>query len=212
VKNPIILALTGILLSSCSYKVDKEKEAPLKFEGASLGFSQVQALALGPKCARCHDWASSYTSTKAVALEISARVQSTTAGFQMPPASAPQLTANEKAAIVAWVSAGAPEVPGEITQPITPPPVEPPPSEPAPPERLHFALVKAKVFDAKCMSCHGTEFDTFEHTKPWIKEIEFRIQDIGGASQMPPPNRPQLTEEEKNMVLEWIRAGAPNEE
>lgn len=212
-KNSLLLLLSGLLLSACSYKVDKEPEQLVQFDGSKLSFAEVRAMALGPKCARCHDWVASFTETKALASEISDRVQGLGPNRQMPPASASQLTQNEKSAIVAWVAAGANEVPGQIDQPVTPPPVEPPPVEPPPvePPRLNFALVKTKVLDVKCLRCHKEEFDTFEHTAPFIKDIEFRIQDIGGTEQMPPPNRPQLTEEEKNLLLEWIRSGAPKE-
>jgi|GEM_PF-7118402 len=211
-----ILLLSCLLLSSCSYKVEKEPEELVKFDGSKLSFAEVRSLALGPKCARCHDWVASYAETRALASDISDRVQGLGPNRQMPPASSSQLSANEKAAIVAWVAAGAQEVPGQVEQPVTPPPVEPPPVEPPPvepppPVKLTFAVVKAKVLDPKCLRCHKAELDTFEHTAPLIKDIEFRIQDIGGFEQMPPPNRPQLTDEEKNMLLEWIRSGAPKE-
>ncbi len=223
-KNLMTIVAAGILLSSCSYKVDKEAEAPVKFDGKTLSFAQVRSMALGPKCARCHDWVASYEETKALAQEISNRVQGLGGNRQMPPSSASQLTENEKAAIVAWVAAGALENPGQVEQPVTPPPVEPPPVEPPPvepppvepppvepPAKPNFALIKSKVLDPKCLRCHKSDFDTFEHTAPLIKDIEFRIQDIGGDFQMPPPNKPQLSEEEKALVLEWIRSGAPNE-
>jgi uncharacterized membrane protein len=227
-KQIFTVMLSALLLASCSYKVEKEKEETLKLDTSSLGFAQIRSLALGPKCSRCHgndDWMNSYPAAKAAAQDISDRVQGIGPNRPMPPASATPLTATEKAAIVAWVAAGAPEFPGQAPveqpvnpppvepPPVTPPPVEPPPSEPPPveppPPALNFALIKAKVFDAKCMRCHKAELDTYENTRPFIKDIEFRIQDIGGEFQMPPPNRPQLTDQEKNLVLEWIRSGAP---
>lgn len=211
-KNLILISISGLLLSACSYKVEKEREAPAKIDGASLSFAQVSSMALAPKCARCHAWATSYSGSAAVAFGdtgIGARVQSNTPGFMMPPASSPQLSANEKAAILAWVDAGAKEFPAQPdTPPVITPPIDPPLTEP---QKLTFALIKQKVFAAKCLRCHGAELDTFEHTLPLIKDIEFRVQDIGGFDQMPPANRTQLTDEEKNMLLEWIRSGAPNE-
>jgi uncharacterized membrane protein len=211
IKKYLNLALAGLLLSSCSYKVDKEAEQPVMFDGAKLSFNEVRSMALGPKCARCHDFVASYADTKALASEISDRVQGIGPFRQMPPASASQLTSNEKAAIVAWVAAGAREIPGQVDQPVTPPPVTPPPVEPPAPEKLTFAVVKAKVIDAKCLRCHKTDFDTFEHTAPLIQDIKFRIQDIGGMDQMPPEGKTQLTPEEKTLVLDWIQAGAPKE-
>lgn len=213
--NLIIPALAALLLASCSYKVEKEKEEATLVDGAGLGFAQMRSV-LAPKCARCHggdDWMNSYPAAKAIAQDISDRVQGIGPNRPMPPANSSQLTAAEKAAIVAWVQAGAPEVPGQqpVERPVTPPPSEPPPVEPPPPPRLNFATVKAKVFDGKCLRCHQEELDTFEHTRPFLKDIEFRVQDIGGEGQMPPPNKAQLTPGELQLVLDWIRSGAPEE-
>lgn len=226
VKYQIIFALSALLLASCSYKVEKEKEEIARIDGASLGFAQVRSV-LGPKCSRCHGgdaWMSSYPAAKAIAQELSDRVQGIGPNRPMPPPNATQLTEAEKAAIVAWVKAGAPEAPGQqpVEQPVTPPPAEPPPVEPPPvepppveppppPPRLNFALVKAKVFDGKCLRCHREQLDAFANTRPLLKDIEFRVQDIGGEAQMPPSNKPQLTEEELKLVLDWIRSGAPEE-
>jgi uncharacterized membrane protein len=69
--------------------------------------------------------------------------------------------------------------------------------------------VKAKVFDLKCIRCHDTDFDTFEHTSPLLKDIEFRVQAMGTDDQMPPARATQLTEDEKKQLLDWIHAGAP---
>ena len=211
VKNQILLALSALLLASCSYKVEKEKEEIARIDGASLGFAQVRSV-LGPKCSRCHGgdaWMNSYPAAKAIAQDLSDRVQGIGPNRPMPPPNATQLTEAEKAAIVAWVKAGAPEVPGQqpVEQPVTPPP----PVDPPPPPRLNFALVKAKVFDGKCLRCHREQLDTFANTRPLLKDIEFRVQDIGGEAQMPPANKPQLTQEELQLVLDWIRSGAPEE-
>lgn len=204
------LLIGGFLLFSCSYKVEKIKEERTKPDGASLSFAQVSGMALAPKCARCHGWATSYAGAAAVAFGdngIMARVQSNTPGFQMPPASSPQLSANEKAAIVAWVMAGAKEFSGSPPSPVSPP-VQPAPPPATP---LNFEQVRAKVFTRRCQSCHGAEFETFESTARTLRDIEFRIQDTGGAMQMPPEGSTQLSDEEKNLVLAWIRAGAPND-
>ena len=210
-KNLITLAICASLLASCSYKVEKEKEEPVRLDARSIGFAQVSGM-FGAKCSRCHTgdaWMTNYATAKLRSAEISRRVQGAGPEPVMPPPNATQLTAGEKAAIVSWVSAGAPEVPGQQPeeQPVTPPP----PVDPPPPPRLNFALVKSRVFDGKCLRCHREQLDTFANTRPLLKDIEFRVQDIGGESQMPPPNRPQLTEEELKLVLDWIRSGAPEE-
>ncbi len=218
------LLLTLALLSSCSYKVEKEKEPSVALDRASLGFSEIRSLAFGPKCSRCHgndDWMNSYPAAQRLAQEISERVQGIGSRPAMPPPNSPQLTNREKQAIVAWVAAGAPEVPGEPSPPApTEPPVEPPaepeppkpdPTEPPAPPRLNFARIRAQVFESKCIRCHQSELDTYEQTAPLLSDIEYRVQDIGGMFQMPPANRAQLTEEEKNLLLEWIRSGAPKD-
>lgn len=195
--------LITLLLSSCAYKVQKEPEAgPEKISGP-IAFSRIQAEVL-PKCTRCHGWAESYEGVRPLLSEIAARVASRDPGFRMPMPGSPDLTAGERALLLEWIARGGPEgEPGEGTQPEPPvtPPVPPPPA-------LNFAAVKAKVFDAKCLRCHGRDLDTYENARPLLREIDFRVR-LEGAGQMPPASRPQLTAEEKQLLLDWIQAGAP---
>jgi uncharacterized membrane protein len=198
----LLVLTTALSLSACSYKVDKAPEDPSGTLQGSLGFSQVQTSILGPKCSRCHGWISSYGGVQIHLEEISQRIQSTDSSFQMPPPGNAGLTTEEKSALLTWIAAGAPEIPGQAPKPVTPPP------DSGPPE-LNFASVSAHVLQPRCIQCHDTDFDTFDHTKPLIAEISFRIHAFGTDKQMPPANKTQLTPDELKLLDDWIAAGAP---
>lgn len=209
----LILNLLCIVVSltSCSYRTEKMSESPgLGVAQSSMSFAQIQSSILVPKCVSCHHHANdfgTYDATKAAAADIASRVRSTDPSVMMPrPGSAP-LTAEEKNALLRWIDRGTPEdstssPPGNSPAPQLPPPVEP---------GLNFAYVQETALKPKCLSCHHhrNDFDSFEHTRPLLKEIQYRIHAFGTEDQMPPENRPQLTAEELKLVEDWINAGAP---
>jgi uncharacterized membrane protein len=204
-----ILLITALLFSSCSYRVEKESEPTVKLNTNALGFSEVQAAILGPKCARCHGFVASYEGVVANLAAIAARTQSTDPGFMMPPPGRGSLTAEEKAALQSWIERGAPQVGegGPVTEPAPrPSPMPaPPPAKPA----LSFAFVQQQVFTPKCAKCHGGMVGSYENVVAKLTEIESRVRSTFEWEQMPPPRASQLTEEEKNLLLDWIKAGAP---
>jgi len=204
-RNATLLAL-ALLISSCSYRVEKESEPAVKLNANALGFSEVQAAIFGPKCARCHGFVTSYEGVVANLSAIAARTQSTDPGFMMPPPGRGSLTAEEKAALQSWIDRGAPQV-GEGSEPITEPAPrpDPPPAKPA----LSFAFVQQQVFTPKCAKCHGGMVGSYEKVVGNLTEIESRVRSTFEWEQMPPPRASQLTEEEKNLLLDWIKAGAP---
>lgn len=45
-----------------------------------------------------------------------------------------------------------------------------------------------------------------------LAKVEARHEDLGGSgSSMPPPERPQLPEDERALLRAWIEGGAPRE-
>lgn len=214
------LLIFAFLISSCAYRVEKEGEPTAKLNANAMGFSEVQAAILGPKCARCHsDWAASYEGVVANLAEISARVASADPGFMMPPPGRGTLTAEEKAALQGWISRGAPQFAdgGTGNQPVNPAPnpgpnpPEPPKNSPTPvpaPPGLNFANVQEKVFTPKCSRCHGF-VESYDGVVARLAGIESRVRSPLEFEQMPPPKAAQLTDEEKNLLLDWIKAGAP---
>src|SRR2546427_30942 len=121
----------------------------------------------------------------------------------MPRPGSTPLTPEEKTALLSWIAAGAPEVPGQA------PPVTPPVEPPVP--GLNFGWVKQQVLQPKCLSCHrhADDFDTYADTRPLLVEIQRRIHAIGTDDQMPPAGKPQLTDDELKLLDDWLAAGAP---
>jgi uncharacterized membrane protein len=204
------LLLIALLISSCSYRVEKEGETAVKLNANALGFSEVQAAILGPKCARCHGFVASYEGVVANLDAIAARTQSADPGFMMPPPGRGSLTAEEKAALQSWIDRGAPQV-GEGGGPVTEPTSRPDPIPAPPPVKpaLSFAFVQQQVFTPRCAKCHGGMVGSYESVVAKLTEIESRVRSTFEWEQMPPPRASQLTEEEKNLLLDWIKAGAP---
>lgn len=202
--------ILAILLSSCAYRVEKESEPTARLNANAVGFSEVQAAILGPKCARCHGWVASYDEVVANLDELSARVQSGDPGFMMPPPGRGTLTAEEKAALQGWIERGAPRFAegGGESRPPEPIPDPLPPPAPATPG-LNFAHVQEKVLTPKCARCHGGMMGSYESVVANLTEIESRVRSAFEFDQMPPARAPQLNEEEKNLLLDWIKAGAP---
>lgn len=206
------LLIFALLISSCAYRVEKEAEPTLQLNANALGFSEVQAAILGPKCARCHGFVSSYEGVIANLAGISARAASADPGFMMPPPGRGTLTNEEKAALQSWIDRGAPQFAegGTGNQPVNPPPAPAPTPVPAPaPGGLNFATVQQKVLTPKCARCHGGMVSSYANVVPMLTEIESRVRSPLEFEQMPPSRAPQLTEEEKNLLLDWIKAGAP---
>jgi uncharacterized membrane protein len=206
------------ILPACSYRVEKEALDKAKVNPQAVGFTEVQVAVLGPKCARCHGFVATYEGVIANLADISARVSSTDADFMMPPPNAAPLTADEKAALLGWIARGAPRVGGgEVEQPATPPsppvpaPVPSPPVPPSLPPQLTYANVRDSVLVPKCARCHSALVNSYDEVLVNLSEIASRVRSPFDFDQMPPPRAAQLTEEEKNLLLDWIEAGAPKE-
>lgn len=222
--NLLWIALISLLFG-CSYrdlKTTEPSSGSLGQSGASLSFQQIQASILGPKCARCHGWVANYDTVKSLGQEIQARINSMSANFVMPPPNAAALSPEEKSALSSWIAAGSP-LEGGVTQPTPPIPSQPnePPSPPSPPTppvppgtpapRLSFETVNRDVFQPKCARCHSGMMSSYERVVANLNLIEMRVRSTFDFEKMPPPRAPQLTNEELNLLLDWIQAGAPKD-
>lgn len=75
-----------------------------------------------------------------------------------------------------------------------------------------FAEVRDKVFQVHCFTCHGNggsaggvNLETYAAAAPWAPQIKFDIvNDI-----MPKAPNPPVPQDQKNIVIAWVDAGAP---
>jgi hypothetical protein len=122
-----------LALFSCGYKVEKEPSQNLNLTDIpmeKMGYAELQTLVLQPKCATCHNWATSgnYDLVFSRIADIQAKV---TAG-EMPKANSATgpLTNSEREILLSWIARGAPEL--GSSNPNTPVPA-PKPTLPNPP-------------------------------------------------------------------------------
>lgn len=97
--------------------------------------------------------------------------------------------------------------------PVEESPVVEVPAPPAPPPPPAFVCettypnVAEKVFKARCTGCHGTKgginLESYENIKPHLSIIRAVVD----ADEMPP--KTPLAPEQKQLLLKWIDAGAP---
>jgi len=74
-----------------------------------------------------------------------------------------------------------------------------------------YASLRVNVFLAKCFTCHtnrAIKLDTYASVTGAIANNSLRNRINNNI--MPPVNSPQLSATEKNFLLQWIDAGAPN--
>lgn len=204
-KSLTIVIFLSVVLSSCSYRTEKEP-APVGRSTANLNFPDIEARILGPRCARCHagDLVASYEAVVANLGEISRRIQLPAGSRGAMPPGAP-LSAADRQALLAWAATGAPKAPGPNREEEPTPTAPPPPATPTPPAPFSFAEVQSKVFAPKCARCHAGMMAKYESVKENLDAIETMIS----SGQMPPSRAPQLTEEERQLVLRWIAMGSP---
>lgn len=121
----------------------------------------------------------------------------------MPPGQ--PLASAEKETLRAWINGG--------PSTVAPPPVVNGP-EPT------FSYLKSNVFGPKCASCHytghtrgGYAFDTYTNVLKAVNKSKPEssvLYTISRSGQMPPRSSPQLSSEQVNLILEWIKKGALN--
>ncbi len=78
---------------------------------------------------------------------------------------------------------------------------------------ITFEQVKSQVFQPRCFSCHGNgassggvNLSTFASARTWASQIKFAVIN----NTMPKSPNPPLAPAEKDLVIAWVDAGAPN--
>jgi mono/diheme cytochrome c family protein len=218
-----LLILAATLYSCGNYEEFKEDPSALFSRVApdtALTFEQVNNQVLTPKCVKCHPGYSDFDTVKADLDKIVSEVRSDSMPKDGP------LSEQEKQLLFSWIFAGAPR--GDVSP--GPAPVKPGPT---------FDTLVQGVFGAKCIACHrvnpddpndrgeapfalndrtdlmvyATQFNPFVFDFEFPEESEFvkRFTSDNPVERMPPERSgfEPLTEEERELVIEWIRKGLP---
>lgn len=70
-------------------------------------------------------------------------------------------------------------------------------------QRLHFALVRERIFEQHCTGCHSA-YNNYQSVKASLNDIVDEVM-----SGRMPKNKSPLNSQEKELLLNWIEAGAP---
>lgn len=214
-----------LALGSCGFKKIKNgnKSEDLievqiaRINSRTIGFEQIKSKILTQNCLACHSGRkepnlSTYAGVKSALSEI----ENTVNRKKTMPKKGP-LSISLQAYLQAWINNGAPEIASESEgdQPATPEVIIRP---------VTFSVIKAKVFQTNCNSCHSignhaenqeplTELETYKSTmsvKEWLDPIIFGGEgdvSVPVEDRMPPPNTPQLTNDQKSLLKMWFEDG-----
>ncbi len=217
----IMMVLLTVIVAACgNYEETKgfvEVGSARLDRTKSISFKEVSEQIFKSKCTSCHI---QYESYAGVVNELGA-IRSAVASNRMPK-NMPALNSAQKELLFAWIDAGAPQGGSVDSGPIDPVPLVP-----------TWQSLSSKVFYPKCTSCHNpngeAKFLDLSTRQAWF---DGRSRDFGGITlldfdhpqesyllevindpyePMPPlwSNIAQLTEEEKEVLIEWIRKGLP---
>jgi uncharacterized membrane protein len=182
----------------------------------------MKAQIFQPKCLTCH---ATSTANKDPNLETYAAIVANISDIQgdvqsgrMPFRKAP-LSAQEKDLLAKWISMGMPEITSSKPQPTpepkperspTPSPTPKPAPTPTEPEILDFATVNKNVLQPSCIKCHSGATPKGEVSLESYTDLLINIGDIrDDVEKGIMPKRSTLTPEQKALILDWIKAGAP---
>ena len=75
---------------------------------------------------------------------------------------------------------------------------------------MNFKFINSKILEAKCTSCHGTSgninLESYDSVKANLAKIQTSV-----FVEQSMPKRGSLTPEEKRLLWNWIKIGAPQE-
>lgn len=171
-----------------------------------IDFATVHATVIGPKCVRCHNNMTgndgganleTYANVKALIQRIQFR---SLERRDMPPTG---LALAEAQVLAAWIEQGAPEkVDGPIEKP-----------EDIENQVINFALIRDKVFQKHCLSCHSAPNPDDDIDLADLPTVRFKANRIFQRTfvtkDMPIPPSPGLTPAERRVLLRWFDLGMP---
>ncbi len=206
------------LFSACSLE---PRHSPSQFENtssesfkATIFFDEIKEKIINPHCLICH---SNYSNYQTVKFHLPAIINSVAS--KRMPLNAPPLPEDLLDLLEAWLDEGAPLEKNEpdesqdIIQPLNP----------------TWDSLSLYVFEPKCFVCHNPKGEApwvdfsnrstmiktlIEHinfSQPENSNLIHRLKDSEEPMPPLPPfsNLPQLTEDEINVVVEWINRGLP---
>lgn len=217
-----VVLIPFVILTSCNYKQDKALElvsapAAQAISDDQLNFKFVSDNVLRAKCLNCHSDAHGNKGginleTYSNAFALIEKIRAEVAEKAMPLSPAPALTDYEMKLVITWIDSGAKEFATSLSQPASPPVVvvpEPTPLEennPPMPEGAVFAAVMKQVIGPKCLKCHsGSAAFNFESFQNVVMFKDLIVQAVENGSM---PMGDTLSNEQKNLIVGWVRAGA----
>ena len=121
-----------------------------------------------------------------------------------PPSGGSALSENEISVIRDWIEIGAPEKEGDPGSPTT----GGSSGDPVDPAQISYSVVRKKIFEPRCISCHGSSgglnLETYLNTKAAMGQIAVAVL---VEKRMPPDGDLKATD--LKLLSEWIKAGAP---
>ena len=216
----LLASLTFLLgLSACGFRHDKptvdEGLIGKQLNSRSIGYAEIRSTILVPKCLACHSGQDKpdLTTYSAIKKNLPDIVKSTLNSHKMPKDGT--LSQRLRDYLERWVNMGAPEVADVTHDPAPSPPVGAAISRP-----VTFSQLKDKVLTPSCNGCHSignthgfTELETYKSVmsvEEWLQPMVFGIYGdtvVPPEQKMPPAKSPQMTEEQKAILLLWFADG-----
>ncbi len=205
----LLLPILGLFLSACGGEKSSLKfSAPNNQElTGETDFATLRNGIFRPYCVRCHAQYDSYSGVKADIMKIQDAVESNRMPKNVDP-----LTASKKEFLSKWISAGAPE--GSVT-------------DTEDPQIISWNRVSREILGPKCIQCHNPDgqakfLDLSSRQALWKKRKElldfdapqnsYLLSVINDPEEPMPPvwsGLQRLTEEDTNLLGEWIKQGIP---
>lgn len=164
-----LVPLLFLLLSGCSYRVEKQKESPLSSAelSSSVSFETVYERVFRPNCITCHgNLGGVNLESRQSAREAIERIhQMTLVEKRMPPPPNPPLNEEERTILASWIKKEGDERPGNAPTPTPypepaprpdpmPEPIPRPSPRPNPVLTPTFRSIQQQILAPKCITCH----------------------------------------------------------
>jgi mono/diheme cytochrome c family protein len=174
--------------------------APPALDGSKLSYEFVRKKVFLPSCVTCHGSSGGVNleSYENVKKNLSAIGQAALVKEIMPKNGT--LSAKQRDVLATWILAGGPRVPGDVSQPVTPPSGSP--------NEVSYRAVKDRIFTPRCITCHGNSGGVNLETYASAKEHAGQIAIMALVTKAMPPSGP-LPKEEADLLTAWLKAGAP---